>query len=90
MADVIRTSAESPVSAPPRERVEPLLSPLVNEMYARFGENTTLLSRAEERGDYFVVGARQTTRTGEYTSDNTHRLSDDELADLLRRAEMIA
>ena len=30
--------------------VEPLLSPLVNEMYARFGENTALLSRTEERG----------------------------------------
>jgi hypothetical protein len=50
MADVIRTSAENPVPAPPRARVEPLLSPIVNEMYAQYGENTALLSRAEERG----------------------------------------
>jgi hypothetical protein len=50
MADVIRTSAENPVAVPPRARVEGLLGPLVNEMYAQFGENTALLSRAEERG----------------------------------------
>jgi hypothetical protein len=50
IADVVRTSAESPVAVPPRNVVEPLLSPLVNEMYAQFGEDTTLLSRAEERG----------------------------------------
>lgn len=50
MAEVIRTSAESPVPVPPRERVEPLLTPIVNDMYAQFGENTALLSRAEERG----------------------------------------
>ena len=50
MAEVIRTSAGNPVAIPPRERVEPLLSPLINEMYAQFGENTTLLSRAEEPG----------------------------------------
>jgi hypothetical protein len=62
MADVIRTSAEHPVSIPPREKVEPLLSPLVNEMYAQFGANTALLSRAEERGiDHATVCAIATT-----------------------------
>jgi len=50
IADVVRTSSETPVAVPPRTVVEPLLSPLVNEMYARFGENTALLSRTEERG----------------------------------------
>jgi hypothetical protein len=50
MADVIRTSSEHPVAVPPRERVEGLLGPLINDMYAQFGENTALLSRAEERG----------------------------------------
>jgi len=50
IAEVIRTSSENPVAVPPRTVVEPLLSPLVNEMYAQFGENTALLSRAEERG----------------------------------------
>ena len=50
MAEVIRTSAEQPVVLPPRARVEGLLSPLVNEMYAQYGENTALLGRAEEPG----------------------------------------
>lgn len=50
IAEVIRTSSENPVAVPPRDIVEPLLSPLVNDMYAQFGENTALLSRAEERG----------------------------------------
>ena len=62
MADVIRTSAEHPVAVPPREKVEPLLSPIVNEMYAQFGENTSLLSRAEERGvNHATVCAIATT-----------------------------
>jgi hypothetical protein len=50
MADVIRTSAEEPVAVPARDRVEGLLSPIVNEMYAQYGENTALLARAEEPG----------------------------------------
>ena len=62
MADVIRTAAENPVAAPARERVEPLLSPVINEMYAQFGESTTLLSRAEERGvNHATVCAIATT-----------------------------
>jgi hypothetical protein len=62
MADVIRSSAEHAVAIPPRERVEPLLAPLVNEMYAQFGENTALLSRAEEPGvDHATVCAVVTT-----------------------------
>jgi hypothetical protein len=62
MADVIRTAAENPVEVPPRARVEPLLSPLINEIYAQFGENTALLSRAEERGvDHATVCAIATT-----------------------------
>lgn len=62
MADVIRTSAEQPVAVPPRERVEPLLTPIINDMYAQFGENTALLSHAEERGvDRGVVCAIATT-----------------------------
>ena len=62
MADVIRTSAENPVASPARERVEPLLSPVINEMYAQFGESTTLLSRAEERGvNHATVCAIATT-----------------------------
>ncbi len=50
MADVIRTSSQSPVEIPPRTRVEPLLGPVINEIYAQYGENTSLLSRAEEPG----------------------------------------
>jgi len=50
MADVIRTSSESPVQIPPRERVEPLLGPIINGIYAQYGESTSLLSRAEEPG----------------------------------------
>jgi hypothetical protein len=50
MADVIRTSAESPVEVPARFRVEPLLGPVINDIYAQFGENTQLISRAEEPG----------------------------------------
>lgn len=50
MADVIRTAAENPVAVPPRERVEGLLGPIIADMYAQFGENTALLSRAEEPG----------------------------------------
>ena len=50
MADVIRTSAETPVPVPDRARVEPLLAPIINEIHAQYGENTALLSRAEERG----------------------------------------
>jgi hypothetical protein len=62
MADVIRTSAEHPVAVPPRERVEPLLAPLVNEMVAQFGDRTALLSHAEERGvDHATVCAIATT-----------------------------
>lgn len=50
MADVIRSAAEKPVPLPAKERVQELLAPLVNDMYAQFGENTALLSRAEEPG----------------------------------------
>lgn len=50
MADVIRTSAEDPVEVPARFRVEPLLGPVINDIYAQFGENTQLISRAEEPG----------------------------------------
>jgi hypothetical protein len=50
MADVIRTASEHPVAVPPRERVEGLLGPVINDIYAQFGENTSLLSRAEEPG----------------------------------------
>ena len=55
--------------------------------------NEDEMRRAEERGDYYVVGAAPAMpppRAGEYTSDNTHRLSTEDLRDLLRRAEMIA
>jgi len=62
MADVIRTSAEQPVPVPPRERVEPLLTPIINDMYAQFGENTALLSHAEQHGvDHRTVCAIATT-----------------------------
>jgi hypothetical protein len=50
IADVVRTSSENPVAVPSRERVQGLLGPLIDDMYAQFGENTALLSRAEERG----------------------------------------
>jgi len=50
MADVIRSSAQSPAQVPPRERVEPLLGPIIDEIYAQYGESTSLLSRAEEPG----------------------------------------
>jgi hypothetical protein len=50
MADVIRTSAENPAPLPPRERVAGLLGPLVNDMYAQYGENTALLARAAQPG----------------------------------------
>lgn len=50
MADVIRTSAEEPVEVPPRIRVEPLLGPVIDDVYAQFGENTRLISRAEQPG----------------------------------------
>jgi hypothetical protein len=50
MADVIRTSAENPVEVPARFRVEPLLGPVINDIYAQFGENTQLISRADEPG----------------------------------------
>jgi hypothetical protein len=50
IADVVRTSSENPVPVPARERVQGLLGPIVNDMYAQFGESTTLLSRAEEPG----------------------------------------
>ena len=62
MADVIRSSAESPAALPPRARVEGLLSPLVNEMYAQYGENTALLGRAEQPGvNHATVCAIATT-----------------------------
>jgi hypothetical protein len=50
MADVIGSAAEKPVPLPDKARVQDLLAPLVNDMYARFGENTALLSHAEEPG----------------------------------------
>ena len=50
MADVIRTSAEQPVEVPARFRVEPLLGPVINDIYAQYGENTQLIARAEEPG----------------------------------------
>jgi len=49
MAEVIRTAAEKPVDVPTRERVEGLLGPVINGMYAQFGESTALLSHAEDR-----------------------------------------
>jgi hypothetical protein len=48
MADVIRTSAEKPVPVPPVERVQNLLGPIVNAMYAEYGESTAALSHAEQ------------------------------------------
>jgi hypothetical protein len=48
MADVIRTSAEKPVAVPPPERVQNLLGPIVDAMYAEFGEGTRVLSRVDE------------------------------------------
>jgi hypothetical protein len=50
VGDVIRTAAENPAPVPPREHVEELLGPVINDMYAQFGENTALLSRAAEPG----------------------------------------
>lgn len=50
MADVIRTSAERPSPLPPPDRVKDLMAPIVNGMYAQFGADTAVLSRAEEPG----------------------------------------
>lgn len=48
MADVIRTSAETPVAMPPPERVRNLFAPIVDAMYAEYGEKTQVLSHADE------------------------------------------
>lgn len=50
MAEVIRSAAEKPVAVPPPQRVQGLLAPLIDGMYAQFGEKTALLSRAEDPG----------------------------------------
>ena len=50
MAEVIRSAAENPVPVPGKERVQGLLAPLVDAMYAQFGASTALLSHAEEPG----------------------------------------
>jgi UDP-glucose 4-epimerase len=50
--------------------------------------NEDEMRRAQDRGDYYLIGRDATGLSGEYTSANTRRLNVDELRNLLAEAEV--